>query len=416
MHKQLQGAGNAFGSAQQQAKDWSDYASETHLLKLGWYETFSDAHALEFTGYIWRNDDSFSIDLREATALPPFLIEEQRRENHWGSQIIYRYQTHNRQQFALSYEYRSSKLSDFSASLTDSDNNLLIDNAQRPETGYQRKLHSLIIDGRQPFSTAHGSLVYGLRFDSYSDFGQQLSPRLGWLQSISPQTVVKFLYGHAYRAPYVFELYGSPVVKPNFELEAEQIDTLELIWQHSHSNGLTRITLFHSQWHDAIQQVRLAPAEGDFISLYDNAGENSAYGIELEAQLRWQQWRLDGFSSYIHSQNDDSNQRYGAFPHWMLNIGIGFKPSSSWDIYLLNRYAHRDQSATGPDTSQLKTTASKYLRLDFSIRWHAHQYAQMQLSLRNMLDRNNFWHSAFAHIDGIADTRRALMLEIDFNL
>ena len=73
----------------------------------------------------------------------------------------------------------------------------------------------------------------GLRYDNYDSFGETLNPRLGLIYSPWQPTTFKLLYGQAFRAPNVFELYyeapGSN--KPNPGLSPETIRTYELVYE-----------------------------------------------------------------------------------------------------------------------------------------------------------------------------------------
>ncbi|MFN7944357.1 MAG: TonB-dependent receptor [Blastocatellia bacterium] len=73
--------------------------------------------------------------------------------------------------------------------------------------------------------------VAGLRFDHYSTFGQTWSPRAGLIWNPLTHTTVKLLYGQAFRAPNVYELfYDFPgVYIGNAGLQPERIRTSELI-------------------------------------------------------------------------------------------------------------------------------------------------------------------------------------------
>jgi len=51
--------------------------------------------------------------------------------------------------------------------------------------------------------------TFGVRHDRYSDFGSTTNPRFGLVWRYSANTIAKFLYGEAFRAPSFFELYNE---------------------------------------------------------------------------------------------------------------------------------------------------------------------------------------------------------------
>jgi outer membrane receptor for ferrienterochelin and colicins len=80
-------------------------------------------------------------------------------------------------------------------------------------------------------------LTGGLRFDSHSIYGNQLTGRVGATSHLTSTLVAKLLYGSAFKAPSPYLLYASPVtpgdVVGNPNLKPQTIDTAEaqLSWR-----------------------------------------------------------------------------------------------------------------------------------------------------------------------------------------
>jgi len=68
-------------------------------------------------------------------------------------------------------------------------------------------------------------LTLGVRYDRYSDFGSEVSPRVGLTWEFIKGYDLKLLYGHAFRAPSFWEIGFSA---PGIELDPETIDTYEI--------------------------------------------------------------------------------------------------------------------------------------------------------------------------------------------
>jgi iron complex outermembrane receptor protein len=121
-------------------------------------------------------------------------------------------------------------------------------------------------------------LTLGVRWDDYSDFGSEVSPRAGLTWGFKEGYDLKLLYGHAFRAPSFEELYNRKVGNP--DLDAETIDTYEISLGAEFSSSLSgRVTFFHNEGDDIVDQFR------DFnFEKYKNHSKMRSQGFEVEAR------------------------------------------------------------------------------------------------------------------------------------
>jgi len=70
-------------------------------------------------------------------------------------------------------------------------------------------------------------LTAGVRYDHYSDFGATVNPRLALVWRINPTFTTKFLYGRAFRAPTLNQLFATDnaMIANNPQLQPQTIDT-----------------------------------------------------------------------------------------------------------------------------------------------------------------------------------------------
>ncbi len=112
----------------------------------------------------------------------------------------------------------------------------------------------------EPFAGLY--ITAGLRFDAFSDFGTALNPRLAVVWKPLSFVSGKLLYGHAFRAPTMQELYdqtgnlftpaGYPI-RGNQTLRPETTDTVELGVELSPTSSFTaRLNGFALQTRDTI--------------------------------------------------------------------------------------------------------------------------------------------------------------------
>ena len=146
----------------------------------------------------------------------------------------------------------------------------------------------------------------GARGDRYESFGGTVNPRLGLLYAASAQTTVKLLYGEAFRAPNVFEIYysdGAVTQKGNPDLKPETIATSELVVEQDLGGGLRgAASLYRYTIRDLITQ-QVDPNDG--LLVFRNVERVTAEGIELELG-GWFAARFEGRASYAYQASTDA--------------------------------------------------------------------------------------------------------------
>ncbi len=131
-------------------------------------------------------------------------------------------------------------------------------------------------------------LTTGLRHDSYKDVGGSTSFRGGLVYQHSKGQFFKLLYGQAFRAPSIVDTnaeFSSSVVG-NKNLNAEYVDTLDLVWQRNWTDLKVGATWFYSTVSDEIQVKIREPVPGFNALLPVNTGTRNLSGIELELDVQ----------------------------------------------------------------------------------------------------------------------------------
>jgi len=129
----------------------------------------------------------------------------------------------------------------------------------------------------------------GLRYDHASTFGGTTNPRLALITSPFDQTAIKLLYGSAYRAPNVYELYyQSPISVPpqlaNPSLVPEKIKTYELVYERYFGHNV-RASL--SGYYYTISNLIVQTTDSTGNSTFQNLSEANGKGLELELYKQW---------------------------------------------------------------------------------------------------------------------------------
>jgi outer membrane receptor for ferrienterochelin and colicins len=147
------------------------------------------------------------------------------------------------------------------------------------------------------------SLDLGVRRDQRYSQGGDTSPRAAIIYDPLRKTTLKFLYGHAFRAPNAFESYyqGNGFI-PNLDLKPETIRTLEFVAeQYIGERCLVSGSIFENRIQRLISQQILP----DGSLQYQNAQSVRTRGAELVFEKKWA-FGLDAQINYTWEHAVDS--------------------------------------------------------------------------------------------------------------
>lgn len=153
-------------------------------------------------------------------------------------------------------------------------------------------------------------LSVGGRYDQYGDFDPSYNPRLALIYNPVDATVLKALYGTAFRAPNFFELSDPR----NQNLSPEKITTYELVYEQGIGNHLrSSVVGFYNEIDDLI-----AFRNGSFVNF--NA---EARGVEVALEGSWVRG-LRGRVSYTYQETRDreTNETLPDSPHHLAKINL----------------------------------------------------------------------------------------------
>ncbi|WP_200328505.1 TonB-dependent receptor plug domain-containing protein [Thiocystis violacea] len=215
------------------------------------------------------------------------------------------------------------------------------------DDGARRSTRSIAVqDQFHPFAPLE--ITAGLRYDSYSDVGDNLSPRLAAVWTLSDTHLIKAQYAEAFFPPTLFQVYGNPGTSGlrEFAIEPETVATSELGYIFRRGNSVARATLYHSQVKNLIVIEN---------SSYLNRGRARLQGIETEWEQRLSPtWKAVANLSYSETQDEEIGGPLAGAADWLGNLSLLYRPrpdvlvSSHW------RYvSDRHRSAEDPRSDRL---------------------------------------------------------------
>lgn len=243
-------------------------------------------------------------------------------------------------------------------------------------------------------------LTAGARYDHYSDFGGSLNPRIALVWQSSDRLTTKLMYGQAFRAPSYLELYAQTAANsPNPDLTPERSRTWDLSLHYAATKDL-RLVLDLYQF----RQTNLIAI--DASNQFQNAGDRTSNGVELEAQ--WQatdNLRLAG--NVTHSSEDDTAFRSASLPESKayLRADWKFRPGWHWNVQA-NWIGERDLPPGDP-----RAPLKAYTLLDTTLRFAPRSDWQFAASIRNLLNTDAREYSSRSLPDNLPLPKRSFYLD-----
>lgn len=186
------------------------------------------------------------------------------------------------------------------------------------------------------------TLTGGARLDHYSDVGNSLNPRLGFVVRPADRWRVKGMYGRAFRAPSFFERVQSDFTAltgrliENSSLRPETIETYEIQVTFSPTDVLSfSVNGFYNDVQNAIQQVSIEQPGIPTQTGWENSVSRDWKGFEIG--LRWSPAPpLSILGNYSYTQTTDERTAdiespVAGIPSHALNLALWGK----WRRFLL---------------------------------------------------------------------------------
>jgi outer membrane receptor for ferrienterochelin and colicins len=234
-------------------------------------------------------------------------------EEWWGSEVVFSWQTSGWNRMTAGAEFQDHTRGEQKA-WSEIDGVYLFENHPfqvwslyfQDEVALRKNLHAMA----------------GVRHDDYSTWGQTTNPRFALAYDPLEKTTLKLLYGTAFRAPNLYELYfdDGMTTKGNVDLEPEQMASWELVAEQELGRGISgTVSLYNYSIDDLISQT-LDPE--DEMIVYKNVDHVEAQGVELELRGRWK-GGLQGYigCSFQRARDADTGELLTNSPRTMAKLG-----------------------------------------------------------------------------------------------
>ena len=260
---------------------------------------------------------------------------------------------------------------------------------------------ALFVQYQSPLGDS-ADLVLGARYDSYSQIGSHISPRLALTLHPTASDSIKLLYGRAFDAPVSAELYSinNTILLGNPDLEPETVDTGEILWLHQWQRATFTTSYFYNRFHDSISQTVV-----NGVRTYENANHDTSDGVELElnAQLH-DQFSLRATATGLLQQVESSFRESDTLFALIARI------QQPYGYATLAAHHHSDRQTLSNNGNRRETLDSITLA-NLKFGYYLEQNLETYLEVLNLADVVYFTPSVSGNIAaGIPNHRRELRL------
>jgi len=238
---------------------------------------------------------SHRFDLKTVVLPAPteILIEGEIEEQEPKLEAVFTQSLASGEKNVVGFEWRRPKITDSDAYISGAFDDY------SPQAPLDHRTISGVFLQHQNYISENLHYVLGLRFDDYSNFGNNTAPRLGLVWVYNQSNIFKMLYGESFRAPSRSEtdIMNSSAYIANPDLKPEVAKTSELIWLYQQPDYNLSSTLFYTELTDVIINLPVTPIERI------NGGNEYVSGLELELKNSYSKsissrinasWIMDG--------------------------------------------------------------------------------------------------------------------------
>lgn len=253
-------------------------------------------------------------------------------------------------------------------------------------------------------------IIPSLRWDYNSEFGNELTGKLGTTYKITKDVRFKANVGTAYRAPTASELYFSWHHTPNAkmdvqingnpDLKPEKALNFDLGFEMEKGKTFGKITYFHNKVDDLINidtvMSRLPgfPPRMLATGTYRNIDSATMQGVELEArQALGGGFSVRGLYTYLDARDDKTGDRLPGRPYHKASLQLSYEDQKhGWNATLWNDWTAGYRYAETVGSGRMARTISKDASLsilNFVVSKKINDHFSAYLGVDNIFDKES---------------------------
>ncbi len=226
-------------------------------------------------------------------------------------------------------------------------------------------------------------LTAGVRYDKYSDFGSTINPRAALVWQARHDLTVKTLYGEAFRAPSIGELFAinNPVLLGNPNLDPEKINTFEVAFDYRPSFDWH--VLFNVFSYKA-KSLIIYTAQPDGSSQANNAAKQNGKGFEFEAD-----WQVNGQLDLAigiamqDATNETTGHDISDAPQKMFDVALNWDVARDFKLHV-KTHLIKDRVRLANDP---RPSIDDYSWTNATANYLLNNQVSLSLSIRNLFNK-----------------------------
>ncbi|MCU7836885.1 MAG: TonB-dependent receptor [gamma proteobacterium symbiont of Taylorina sp.] len=354
-------------------------------LKLGWQQQSYDAdYSFLPPGYAIWHYPSFPITLENG-----YVLEDYYKDNKFYGGADFFWQMTDNHSLFLGLDYSQIKVkeawekSNMHPNGTASDlDNYPLDSIQKftfeegsglVAENEKRSLFSLTLQDEYQASEAL-SITAGLRYDHYSDVGDNWSPRLAAVYQINKRHIIKGQYAEAFIKSRFIEEARSVDLRPQTN------DTFDISYIYKTRLNRLNVTLYHSKLKNIVDETLS-------VDIYENKDDIFIKGVELEMEHDFSEQLSAGFNlSYNKTKDSETGEDIPGTTRWLSNIELMYQPQTAYDFSLRYRYVGKKYRES--DDPREKLDAYGVVNFNARLNNIFTQGASLQLGVDNLFNED----------------------------
>jgi outer membrane cobalamin receptor len=233
----------------------------------------------------------------------------------------------------------------------------------------------------------------GARFDHQNSYGGTFNPRCGLIYQFTNKSLIKLLYGEAFREGNVFELTANPELKP------AKLRAFEFYYSQNIDRFVKNdITIYHNHVTDFISSVSSLIGENiTSVSQQNTTGIEDMLHVSLgkyNAAVSGA-YMIDASQKAQNSAEDEIHVGLPGIPKFKCSTGLTYKLDKNLTIAALNHFVSSYDAIGGSSGNSIRINSYNNLSLTLSatkIKIAPGQTLGVTVSVKNLLN-SRYYHA-----------------------
>ena len=245
------------------------------------------------------------------------------------------------------------------------------------------------------------SFTPAIRYEHNSQFGHNVTPKVGVVYGIDTHTRVKFNFGKGYKAPSISELYlnmfhttpmGVLNIIGNPNLKPETSTSLDVALEAERGKTFGKASYYHTRVSNLIDSHRI---QSDVVGVsqrhqYYNVGKAKIQGIELSLGHKLtDRFMVKGTYNLVDAKDMSTNERLSNRPRSVSTLQLIYDDhkSNGYSAVLWNSFTHKYGFEEARNRGANSYNEYSFNTLNFSVNKKWNNGLSAYVGIDNLLNR-----------------------------